>query len=65
MNEPDDNLDIIEHLTTGVDLRRMPHPDEGHGRPEVELYALLDEVKRTEREVVATRDDENSSPDAA
>ncbi len=65
MNEPDADIDIIDHLTTGHDQRLMPHPDEGHGRPEVELYALLDEVKRTEREVVATRDDENNSPDVA
>jgi hypothetical protein len=65
MNEPDIDINIIEHRSAGYDLRRMPHPDEGHGRPEVELYALLDEVKRTEREVVATRDDENNSPDAA
>ncbi len=65
MNEPDDDLDIIDHLTAGNGLRRMPHPDEGHGRPEVELYALLDEAKRTGRGVMATRDDENNSPDAA
>jgi hypothetical protein len=65
VNKPDDDLDIIEHLTTGGDLRRMPHPDEGHGRPEVEMYALLDEVKRAEPEGVPTRDDQNNSPDVA
>lgn len=64
MNEPDADIDIIDQLITGHDLRLMPHPDEGHGRPEVELYALLDEVHRTEREVMATRDDDNNSPDA-
>ena len=65
MNTTEDDLDIIEHLTIGYDLRPMPHPDEGHGRPKVALYTLLDEVKRTEREVTPTRDDENNSPDAA
>ncbi len=65
MNEPDDDLDIIDHLTTGNGLQRIPHPDEGHGRPEVELYALLDEVQRSEPGVAPTRDDENNSPDAA
>ncbi len=64
MDEPEDDLETHERHAAANGLR-MPHPDEGHGRPEVELHALLDEVKRAEREVAPTLNDENNSPDVA
>ncbi len=62
MSDDGEDLDIIEHLSAGNSLRLIPHPAEGHVRPDPELKALLDEIKR-QQPSSAKRDDEDT-PDA-
>lgn len=65
MEEPADDLDIIEHFTTGNDLRLMPHPDEGHVHPDPELKALLEEVKLRQPQAAANSNNDPNTTDAA
>ncbi len=62
MSEEED-LDIIEHLRAGKGLRLIRHPDEGHIRPDPELKALLDEIKRSQP--ATAKVDTTDAPDAA
>ncbi len=59
----EEGLDIIEHLSAGKGLRLVRHPDEGHVRPDPELKALLDEIKRSQP--AAAKTDDTDAPDTA
>jgi hypothetical protein len=66
MNEPEDNLETHEHHTADSGSRLVPHPNEGHVRPDPELRALIEELKRTKHEAAAKRRvKERDAPDAA
>ena len=55
MSDEEEDLDIIEHLSAGSAQRLMPHPAEGHVRPDPELRALIEDLKRTKREAAEKR----------
>ena len=66
MSEPEDNLETHEQHIAGNGPRVVPHPDEGHVRPDPELRALIEDLKRTKREAAAKRTvKERDTPDAA
>lgn len=63
MNGPEEDFDFIEHLSAGKGLRLTRHPDEGHIRPDPELKALLDEIKRSQQ--ATAKADNTDAPGAA
>ncbi len=63
MSEPEEDLDIIEHLAAGMAQRLIPHPIEGHVRPDPELKELLDEIKR--QQPAAAKAADADAPEAA
>ena len=63
MNEPEDDLEAHEQHIASNGPRLVPHPDEGHVRPDPELKALLDEIKR--QQPGAAKTDAVNTPDAA
>ena len=55
MSEPEDNLEAHEQHTASNGLRLVPHPDQGHVRPDPELIALTEELKRIKHEAAEKR----------
>ncbi len=55
MGEPEDDLEAHEQGVADNGRRLIPHPDEGHLRPDPELRALIEDLKRTKREAAAKR----------
>ena len=55
MNEPEDDLEAHEQHTASNGSRLVPHPAEGHVRPDPELRALIEDLKRTKHEAAAKR----------
>ncbi len=65
MSEPEDDLETHDQLIAGNDLRLIPLPDEGHGRPDPELKALLEDMQRRYRVMHERLKDDSDAPDAA
>ena len=66
MGEPEDDLEAHEQRVADDGPRLIPHPDEGHVRPDPELRALIEDLKRTKREAAAKRRvKDTDAPDAA
>ena len=55
MNEPEDDLEAHEQDTASKGLRLVPHAAEGHVRPDPELRALIEDLKRTKGEAAEKR----------
>ncbi len=66
MDEPEDDLEAHEQRVADNGGRLIPHPDEGHVRPDPELRALIEDLKRTKREAAAKRSvKDRDTPDTA
>ena len=66
MSEPEDDLEAHEQRVADNGWRLIPHPDEGHVRPDPELRALIEDLNRTKREAAAKRSvKDRGTPDAA
>ncbi len=63
MNEPDVDINIIEHRSASTGSRLVRHPVEGHVRPDPELKELLDEIKR--QQPAAAKTDDADTPNTA
>ena len=55
MNEPEDEQEAHEQHIASNGPRLVPHPDEGHVRPDPELRAWIEDLKRAKREAAAKR----------
>ena len=66
MNEPEDDLEAHEQHIASNGTRLVPHPAEGHVRPDPELRALIEDLKRTKGEAATRRRvKDTDAPDAA
>ncbi len=66
MNEPAKDLEAHEQHTASNGSRLVPHPDEEHVRPDPELRALIEDLKRTKGAAAAKRRvKDTDTPEAA
>ncbi len=66
MSESEEDLEAHEQHVADNGSRLAPDSDEGHVRPDPELRALIEDLKRTKREAAAKRRvRDTDEPDAA
>ena len=64
--DSEDDLEAHEQDIASNGPRLVPHPAEGHVRPDPELRALIEDLKRTKGEAAEKRRvKERDAPDAA
>jgi len=65
VNDPEDDLETLDVHTADNGLCLIPHPVEGHVRPDPELKALLEDIQRRYRVMHERLRDDHDKPDAA